>query len=264
MNIIVCVKAVPDMEAHFKIKSNGLGVDDENLVYKMNSFDECAVEEALKIKEKNGGEVVIVSLGSEKTAQVMRKAFAMGADRGILLNDPAFQDSDSVTTAKLLKKAIEGNSFDLVLTGVQAEDDSQAQVGPALAELLNISHATVVTKLELSSDRKKATVHRELEGGSLEVVELNVPCLLTIQTGINIPRYPSLPGIMKAKKKEIKEIKLSDTGFDSNEVGKNASRVKRLSLFHEEQKAYAEILQGDSAQVASQLIAKLKERKVFN
>ena len=264
MNIIVCVKAAPDMESHFKIKSNNLEIDDENLVYKMNAFDECAVEEALKIKEKNGGEVIIVSLGSEKTMQVMRKAFAMGGDRGVLLSDPVFEGSDSMTTARLLRKAIGEISFDLILTGVQAEDDANAQVGPALAELLNIPHATVVTKLEVSQDGKKTTVHRELEGGTLEVVELSFPCLLTIQTGINIPRYPSLPGIMKAKKKEIKELKLSDTGFSANEVGKNASRVKRLSLFHQEEKSHAEILQGDASQVANQLIAKLKERKVFN
>ena len=263
MNIVVCVKAVPDMESRFKIKSDHSHIDDEGLIYKMNSFDECAVEEALKIKEKHGGEVLILSLGDEKTKHVMRKAFAMGAERGVLLSDPAFSDSHAITVAKLFKAALTDFKPDLVLTGIQAEDDQQAQVGPALAESLGLPHVTVATKVEVSTDAKKVTVHRELEGGSLEIVEIDLPLLITIQTGINIPRYPSLPGIMKAKKKEIKELKLSDLGLSQDVVGVAASPVKRVGLFEPEVKGHAEMIQGSPAEIASQLIVKLKERKVF-
>jgi len=264
MNIVVCVKAVPDMESRFKIKSDHSHIDDEGLIYKMNSFDECAVEEALKIKEKHGGEVLILSLGDEKTKQVMRKAFAMGAERGVLLNDSAFSDSHAVTVAKLFKAALVSFKPDLVLTGIQAEDDQQAQVGPALAESLGLAHVTVATKIEVSQDLKNVTVYRELEGGSLEVVELDLPALITIQTGINIPRYPSLPGIMKAKKKEIKELKLADVGLAQNAVGAAASPIKRVGLFEPQARGHAEMIQGTPTDIASKLITKLKERKVFN
>lgn len=256
MNILVCVKAVPDMESHFTLQSDSLHIEDSNLVYKMNSFDECAVEEALKMKEKNGGEVVIVSLGDDKTVQVMRKAFAMGADRGVFLNNASFKDTDALTVAGLLHKAVSDFKPDLILTGIQAEDDIQAQVGPALAELFGVPHASVVVSVVLSEDAKKIKVKRELEGGTLEVVEMSLPCLLTIQTGINIPRYPSLPGIMKAKKKEIKEIKLSESDLGS-------SKVERVTLLEPQPEGKVEILQGDAKSVATQLISKLKERKVF-
>ena len=264
MNIIVCVKAVPDMESHFKIRPDALHIEDEDLIYKMNSFDEYAIEAALQLKEKFGGEIVIVSLGEESSKQIMRKAFAMGADRGILLIDPAFKDSDTLTVAKLIQKGTNDFSYDIILTGVQAEDNANAQVGPILAQFLNIPHTTVVTKIDMHEDGKRTTLHRELEGGFVEVLEMSLPCLLTIQSGINIPRYPSLPGIMKAKKKETKEYNLATLGINPTQVGIQSSKVKRISLHQPIATGNAQMISGDPHHIATILLAKLKERKVFN
>ncbi|MBI2027618.1 MAG: electron transfer flavoprotein subunit beta/FixA family protein [Deltaproteobacteria bacterium] len=262
MNIVVCVKAVPDMESDFKIGSDRRNIENSHIVFKMNSFDEYAVEAALQLKEKFSGEVLIVSIGGEETKQVMRKAFAMGADRGILVNDSHCNDSDAIVVSKLLKAALLDFPYDLILTGVQAEDDTQSQVGPLLASALNIPHVTVVTHLE-TTDGKALQVKRELEGGAFEVVKLKAPALLTIQTGINNPRYPSLPGIMKAKKKEIKELTLSSLNLSPQNVGARGSLVERVSLEEPKVQSQAEILQGSAKEIARELLSKLKERKVF-
>ena len=262
MNIVVCVKAVPDMESDFKVSSDHLHIETSDLIYKMNSFDEYAVEVALQLKEKLSGEVLIVSLGGEETKHIMRKAFAMGADRGVLINDPQCADSDALSLAKLIKAAIGDFAFDLILTGVQADDDAQSQFGPILATELGITHATVVAHLETSAG-KEFLVKRELEGGAFEIVRLATPCLFTVQTGINTPRYPSLPGIMKAKKKEIKELNLTSLGLSPQDVGKNGAHIERVALELPREESLAEILQGSPKEIARNLIIKLKERKVF-
>lgn len=247
------------MEAHFRLNADETAIEPEGLVYKMNPFDECALEEALKLKEKFQGEVILLTLGPESTKQTIRKGLAMGADRAIHINDPAFEQSDAFVIAKALSKAVQKVSFDLILTGVQSEDGLNMQTGIMMAELLNLPHASILTHLSIGEGGKKANVTRELEGGILEEVACDLPAVFTIQTGINVPRYPTLPGIMKAKTKEIKDLKSADLGMNPNEAGKAGSQLKILKLFHPESGKQAEIIPGDEATAAKELMRRLKE-----
>lgn len=259
MKIIVCLKEVPDMEAHFRLTSDQTAIESEGLVYKMNPFDECAVEEALKLKEKFQGEVVLLTLGPDSAKQTIRKGLAMGADRALHIRDSAFAQSDAFVTAKALSKAAQLAPFDLILTGVQSEDGLNMQTGIMMAELLNLPHVSILTRLEISDGGKKAKVTRELEGGLLEEVACDLPAVFTIQTGINVPRYPTLPGIMKAKTKEIKDLKLADLGMNAKDVGRAGSLLKTIKLFHPETGKKAEIISGDEATAAKELMRRLKE-----
>jgi len=259
MKIIVCLKEVPDMETHFRLNSTQTAIDREGIVFKMNPFDECSIEEALKLKEKQGGEVILLTLGPESAKQTIRKGLAMGADRALHINDAAFENSDSLVVAKALAKAIQKLDADLILTGVQSEDGLNMQTGIMLAEFLGLPHASILTKFELLEGTKKAKVQRELEGGFLEECELDLPAVLTIQTGMNIPRYPTLPNIMKARSKEIKDLKLSDLGLTPDQVGLKGSAVKVLKLFVPEKGKGAEMIPGDEASATKLLMKKLKE-----
>ena len=200
MKIAVCMKQVPSTETRVKISGDGKRIDTAGVTLVINPYDEFAVEEALKLKEANGGEVVVFSVGGAGVVAAIRNALAMGADQAVLLKTEA--DLDSLGVADLLAKEISGRAFDLVLCGKQAVDDDAAQVGPMLAERLELPCATVVVKLEIDGDKAKAT--REIEGG-LEVSEFSLPAVVTTQKGINEPRYASLKGIMAAKKKPIDE-----------------------------------------------------------
>ncbi len=203
MKIVVLVKEVPDMESKFKIVGDAK-IDESQIAFKMNDFDEYAVEAALQLKEKFGGEVVILSSGPDRVTKEVRQAFAMGADWGIHVNDPQIDEGDSYVVAGALVKAIESlGGVDLVMTGVQAEDDQAGLTGVFVADMMSIAHCTNVVKIEVGGDQKSLTVNRELEGGLNEVLEMAMPAVLTIQSGINQPRYPTLPGIMKAKKKRL-------------------------------------------------------------
>lgn len=260
MNIIVCLKEVPDMETHFKLNADQTGVETENLIFKMNPFDECAVEEGLKLKEKFGGEVILLALGPESAKQTIRKGLAMGADRAIHINDPAFKDSDAWVTALALSKAIQTiQTYDLILTGVQSEDGLNMQTGVMIAERLGLAHASILTKLEILEESKKAKVTRELEGGMLEEVELELPAVVTIQTGINMPRYPTLPGIMKARAKEIRNLTCKDLGLTPDQVGQKGSHVKTLKIYFPEKGKGAQIIPGNEVEAAKTLVKKLKE-----
>jgi len=194
------MKQVPSTETRVKISGDGKRIDTAGVTLVINPYDEFAVEEALKLKEANGGEVVVFSVGGAGVVAAIRNALAMGADQAVLLKTEA--DLDSLGVADLLAKEISGRAFDLVLCGKQAVDDDAAQVGPMLAERLELPCATVVVKLEIDGDKAKAT--REIEGG-LEVSEFSLPAVVTTQKGINEPRYASLKGIMAAKKKPIDE-----------------------------------------------------------
>ncbi|MCK5187545.1 MAG: electron transfer flavoprotein subunit beta/FixA family protein, partial [Deltaproteobacteria bacterium] len=218
MNIIVCMKQVPDTEAQIRVKPDGSGIVDSDIKFVMNPYDEYGVEEALLLKEKFGGTVTIVCLGSERAIEAIRTGLAMGADKAVHLDDPAFEGGDAFSTAKALAAAIKGMEYDLIFCGKQAIDDDLAQVGPALAEMLGIPQIVVVTKVEVSEDGKKAKVNRQIIGGE-EIIEVPLPAVLTAQKGLNEPRYASLPGIMKAKKKEVKSVKIADLGLDPNAVG---------------------------------------------
>ncbi|MCD6445660.1 electron transfer flavoprotein subunit beta/FixA family protein [Candidatus Bathyarchaeota archaeon] len=259
MDIIVCVKHVPDTaEAEVKIDSTGKNIEKTGLVFDINEWDDYALEEAVRIKEKFGGTVTAITVGSEETESTLRKCLARGADQAIRLTDKAFEGSDGYAIAKILYKTIKNMHFDLILTGMQAGDDGYAIVGPTLAEMLGIPHATMVKKIELGEG--KATVNRELEGGLEEKVEVKLPALLTVQTGINEPRYVSIMGIRKAMKKEIKVLGLTDIGLTEKDVGEAGSWITIEKMFIPPAEKQAEFIKGSPEDVAAKIAEILKAR----
>jgi electron transfer flavoprotein beta subunit len=226
LKMLVTAKRVEDPESKIRVKPDGSGIVTEGVNYKMNPFDEIAVEEALRLKEKHGGEVVVASIGGDKSMTEIRAALAMGADRGILVrHDGAI---DPVIASAVLAKLVEREKPDLVILGKQSIDDDQNQTGQYLAELVGLGQATCASKTEsleseaeqkrqpglaLSADGKRLTVLREVDGGVV-TVELALPAVVTTDLRLNKPRFASLPGIMKAKKKEVKEIPAKDLGVD--------------------------------------------------
>jgi len=256
MNIVVCVKHVPDTEAAIKPLPDGSGVATEGLNYVLNPYDEFAVEEAVKIKEAGGDtQVTVITVGPDGATKSLRTAIAMGADEAVHLNDPVFLETDAQGTAVILAAAIQTLPFDLILCGKQAVDDDCAQVGPALAELLGIPSVSVVTQLELEGDGKKATVHRELEGAT-EVLECTLPAVLTTQKGLNEPRYPALPMIMKAKRKEIRTLDASALGLSPDAF---APRTETVEVSSPPPRQGGRILEGDVAEVVREAVRLLKE-----
>lgn len=256
MKIVVCLKQVPDMESKFKIIDEKK-IDESQIAFKINDFDNYAVEAALQLKEKLGGEVVIVSAGPARAQKDVRQAFAMGADWGIQIDDPAVEAGDNYVIAEALQKAIASiGDVELVLTGVQAEDDQASVTGVMMAHLMDAPHVTNVVKLEVNG--KDLTVNRELAGGKNEVINLSIPAVLAIQSGINEPRYPTLPGIMKAKKKRLDVKKAADFGASA------AAKTEFIKMFIPVSEHKAEIIQGDPKTAAATLVNKLKnEAKVL-
>jgi electron transfer flavoprotein beta subunit len=200
VNIVACVKQVPDTETLIKVKPDGSGIDETGIKWVMNPYDEFGVEEALRLKEKYGGDVTIVTLGPARALEALRTALAMGADKGIYINDPVFDNVDAYTVATALAAAIKGIPHDIIFCGQRAIDDDSGQVGAILAELLGIPQVVVVTKVDVEG--KSVKVIRPIEGAQL-LIESPLPCVITAQKGLNEPRYASLPGIMKAKKKPV-------------------------------------------------------------
>jgi len=259
MRIVVLVKQVPDTEAKIEIKPGTTGIVTETITYVVNPYDEYAVEEALRIKEKLGeGEVIVVGMGPDKATEALRTCLAMGADKAVHLKDDAFEGSDSYATALALSKALEGLSYDLVLCGKQAVDDDNAAVGIELAELLGIPHVAVVTKIEISDDRTGAVCHREVEGAS-EVVETPLPAVITAQKGLNEPRYASLKGIMTAKRKPIDVKDASSLGLSAEQVGVQGSKAKVTSMSPPPARPEGKIVPGEPADAASEVIKLLRE-----
>jgi electron transfer flavoprotein beta subunit len=210
VNIIACVKQVPDTETQIRVKPDGSGIDETGVKWVMNPYDEFGVEEALRLKEKIGGEVTIVSLGPARALESIRTALAMGADKGIHINDPAFDGADAYNTAMAMAAAIKSIPYDMIFCGQRAIDDDSGQVGAILAELLDIPQVTVVTKVDVDGNAVK--VIRPIEGAQL-LIESSLPCLITAQKGLNEPRYASLPGIMKAKKKPVDVFDAASLGI---------------------------------------------------
>ncbi len=200
MNIIACVKQVPDTEAQIKVKADGSGIEEGQIKWVMNPYDEFGVEEALKLKEKNGGDVTIVCVGPARAMETIRTALAMGADKGVHICDPAFDNADAFVTANALAAVIKTLPHDVIFCGQRAIDDDSGQVGAMLAEALGLPQLTLVTKLEFAGSSIK--VIRPIEGAQLSI-ETALPAVVTCQKGLNEPRYASLPGIMKAKKKPV-------------------------------------------------------------
>jgi len=259
MNIIVCIKRVPETtDADVFIDKTGKDIDKSGLVFDLNEWDSYAIEEAILLKEKSGGTVTVISMGGEDSNESLRKCLAMGADDAIRLTDPAFNGSDGYATAKILAEAIRKIPYDLILTGTQAEDDGYGQVGVTVAELLGIPHASLVTRLEVQDKKLKA--HRELEGGLEEVVEIDLPALLTIQTGINEPRYVSIMGIRKVAKKEIKTLGTSDLNLKAEEVGLSGSYIRLEKIFLPPVGEGAEMLEGKPEEISSKVFDILKDK----
>jgi electron transfer flavoprotein beta subunit len=259
LDVIVCVKHVPETaEAELKIDSTGKSIEKTGLVYDINEWDDYALEEAVRIKEKQGGTVTAITIGSDDSDSTLRKCLARGADTAIRLTDPKFEGSDGYATAKILASVIKTLHYDLILTGMQAGDDGNATVAPILAQLLNIPHATMAKKLELGSGNAK--VNRELEGGLEEQLEIRLPALFSIQTGINEPRYVSIMGIRKAMQKEIKLLHLVDTGLSEDEVGTAGSWLTIDKLYVPPVEKQAEFLKGTPDEIATRIAEIIKSK----
>jgi len=259
VDIVVCVKHVPETaEAELKIDSSGKSIEKAGLVYDINEWDDYALEEAVRIKEKIGGTVTAITIGPRDSESTLRKCLARGADTAIRLTDPKFENSDAYATAKILYSIIKTLHYDLILTGMQAGDDGNAAVGPILAEMLAIPHVTMAKKLELGSGTAK--VNRELEGGMEEQLEIRLPALVSVQTGINEPRYVSIMGIRKAMQKEIKVLSLAETGLSENDVGVAGSWINVDRLYVPPVEKQAEFLKGTPDEIATKITEILKSR----
>jgi len=259
MDIIVCVKHVPETaEEEIVIDNGGKTIQTADLVFDINEWDNYAIEEAVLLKEKFGGSITVVTVGSEDADKTLRKCLAMGADRSIRLTDDASESSDAYVTAKILSRIIKNLSFDLILAGTQASDDGYAQVGVILAELLGINHTTMVKTIDVQQGFVK--VHRELEGGLQQVLEVNLPAVIAVQTGINEPRYVSIRAIRSAQQKEVKVINLEDLGLKNEEVGKSGSWMHVEELFSPSVDKEAEFFAGNPTEIVANIIKILKDR----
>jgi len=258
MEILVCVKRVPDTSEN-EIELNGAGndIDRDDLVYSVNEWDNYAVEEALQIVDKVGGSVTVISVGDDESEEVLRREMAMGADKGILLSDDAFENTDGRGIATILKAAVDKGQYDLIFTGAQA-DDGAAQVGGMLAAMLDVPFASLVNTIEVNGDKLK--IGREIEGGNQEMYEISLPCVLSIQTGINEPRYVGIRGIRKVASVEIPTLGAADLGLDAAAVGASAARVQRSDYFLPDMGDGAEILEGSTEEIIDKLVELLKAK----
>jgi electron transfer flavoprotein beta subunit len=248
VRVAVCVKQVKVLGDEVEFRADGLDVDPDYLDRALNEWDACAVEEALLIRDAGDGEVVVLTVGDEEADAVLRRSLAMGADRAIRIESDA---GDPIGVARALAEAIDPLGADLVLCGVQSSDAVQAATGTALAEMLGLPRVAVVTKVELSPGGGQATVRRELEGGLVDVVSVDLPAVLTIQTGINQPRYATLRAIKQAEQLEIDVREQAD-------AGPPAYTVRRM--FVPSKGAGAELLPGSPADIAARIAEILRER----
>jgi electron transfer flavoprotein beta subunit len=256
MNILVCVKRVPDTaENEIEINKAGTDIEREDLVYSVNEWDNYAVEEAIQIRDKVGGSVTVVTVGDEEAEEVLRREMAMGADNGLLLSDDAFEGLDGRGIATALMGAVKNGDYDLILTGAQA-DDGAGQVGGMLAALLDMPFASLVNRIDIDDDNAKTIkVGREIAGGNQEMNEMDLPCVLSIQTGINEPRYVGIRGIRKVASVEIPTHGAGDLGVEVC-----AAKVKRIDYFVPEAGEGAEMLEGSTDEIMEKLIDLLKAK----
>ena len=251
MKILVCIKQVPDMESRFKIDPAGTWYSDQDLAWRMNEYDEYAVEQAVQLKEQSGAELVVAAIGPDRVKEAIKKALAMGADRAVHIKDDPSFEKDPFEIASILAEYARGEAFDVVFTGMQSQDRGSAQVGVLLGELLGMETVTTVVGFAFENDT--VTVRRELEGGLKAVVKVPLPALVTCQLGLNTPRYPTLPNIMKAKKKELVTRNVADL-----------LKVEPLSatakIAYPEKKGGALVLEGEVGELSDKLIKLLKEK----
>lgn len=258
MEILVCVKRVPDTaENEFELNSDGNDLDRDDLVYSVNEWDNYAVEEAIQIVDNVGGSVTVVTVGNDDDEEVLRREMAMGANNGVLLSDDAFEGSDGKGVAAILKAEVEKGNYDLILTGAQA-DEGAGQVGGMLAAMLDYPYASLVNKIEPGDGKIK--VGREIEGGNQEMNEIELPCVLSIQTGINEPRYVGIRGIRKVAGVEIPVKGAGDLGVDVGSLGEAGAKTKRVDYFVPDLGDGAEMLEGSTDEIIEKLIEKLKAK----
>ena len=263
MEILVCAKRVPDTsENEIQLDGAGNDVERDDLVYSVNEPDNYAVEEALQIVAKVGGEVTVATVGGEDDEEILRREMAMGAQHAVLISDKAFAGSDGKGIATILKAYVQKNHFDLILTGVQA-DDGAAQVGGMLAAMLDYPFASLVNSIEVV-DGQKLKVSREIEGGNKEVNEIDLPCVLSIQTGINEPRYVGMKGIRQVASIEIPTLGASDLSLEPNAVGEAAAKVRQVDYFVPALGKGAEMLEGGREENIGKLIELLKAKGGLN
>jgi electron transfer flavoprotein beta subunit len=263
VDVLVCVKRVPDTsENEIQLNSAGNDIERDDLVYSINEPDNYAVEEALQIVDRAGGKVTVVTVGTDDDEEVLRREMAMGAKEAVLLSDEAFEGSDGKGLATILEAFIEQRKYDLILTGVQA-DDGSAQVGGMLAAMLDYPFASLVNGIEVLPDGK-LKISREIEGGNKEVSEIDLPCVLSIQTGINEPRYVGMRGIRQVASLPIPTLTASDLGLDTGAVGGAAAKVKRMDYFVPALGKGAEILKGSREEIINKLIELMKANGGLN
>src|ERR1700756_3549974 len=250
MKIIVAIKQVPERDAQVRIDSDSKWIEESDVQFAMNESDAYALEEALQLKEKHGGEVVVLSAGPERVGTTIREALAKGADRAIHIDADNLQQSDALAVARLLAEAIKPESPDLVLTGLQSDDLGLGQTGVILAELLGVPHASLILTVEKTDGG--LTVKRELEGGWFQTIELPLPAVLTIQSGCNKLRYATLMGIKRAKTKEVRRVSASQLGAPA------ATLAVLESIALPQKQRSTQILPGNAKEAAAALVEKLK------
>jgi electron transfer flavoprotein beta subunit len=248
MKIAVCIKQVPTREWQPRLNDAKTWIRDQEASYEMNEPDADALEEGLRLREKHSGEVVVCSAGPMRVQQVIREALARGADRALHVEDEALGAADAFTAAQALVPAMKEEAFDLILTGLQSDDQGHAQFGPVLAEKLGVPHSTII--MEVQAEAGGLKVKRELEGGWFQYVTMPTPALLTIQSGINQLRYATLKGIMAAKKKEIRKI-MPPPGL--------SSRLKVVALYAPQKSKQTVMIGGSAADAAQELVRRLRD-----
>lgn len=252
MKILVCIKQVPDMESKFKVNQAGTWYDDVDLAWRMNEYDEYAVEQAIQLKEQVGdSDLTVLSIGSKRVLETMKKALAMGCDRGVHVNDDNAHQKEPFEIASTIAEFAEEKDFDMIFVGMQSQDRGSAQVGVMVAELLDVPSISTIVDFSFADGRVNAK--RELEGGTKAKVSAAIPVLVTCQLGLNSPRYPTLPNIMKAKKKEIVSVEVA-------ELLKVEARQETEKLYFPEKKAGGLVLEGDVGDLADQLMKIIKEQ----
>jgi electron transfer flavoprotein beta subunit len=251
MKLLVCIKQVPDMESKFRIDDNGVWYARGDLAWRMNEYDEYAVEQAVQLKEQTGGDLTVLCIGPEQVKETMKKALAMGCDRGVHISDDHSFVKDPYEIGSMIAAFARDKDFDLIFTGMQSQDRGSGQVGVIVAELLSISALTTIVNFTCENGR--IVVKRELEGGVKAQVETELPALVTCQLGLNTPRYPTLPNIMKAKKKEMLTIAAA-------ELHKVNALQKTLNIAFSEKQSGGIFLEGEVEEIADRLIAILRDK----
>ena len=251
MKLLVCIKQVPDMESKFKADSDGIWYDRNDLAWRMNEYDEYGVEQAVKVKEQSGADLTVLCIGPERVKESMKKALAMGCDRGAHIADDDIHRKDPSAVAAIIANYASDKGFDLIFCGMQSQDRGSGQVGIMVAELLGL--AAVSTIVDFALDGATLSVKRELEGGIKAAVQTTLPALVTCQLGLNTPRYPTLPNIMKAKKKEL-------TTTPVGEFGAPAPLLTTTHIGLPEKKGGGLYLEGEIPEMVNKLIAILKEK----